>query len=82
MTVAEARAEEEASGRPQMRYAEPPAFDVFEPDGRFLGHVRVPEDFRSSPDPIVRGDYVWAVARDELDVISIVRYKVTFPSET
>jgi hypothetical protein len=82
MTVAEARAEEEVSGRPQMRFAAPDAFDVFEADGTFLGHVRVPEDFRSSPAPTVRGDYVWAVARDDLDVISIVRYKITLSSET
>jgi hypothetical protein len=58
------------------------AFDVFDPDGRFLGHVRTPDEFRASPDPIFRGDFVWAVTRDESDVITVVRFRITFPSTT
>lgn len=76
MTEAEARAEEEASGRVPLRFREPPAFDVFAPDGRFLGHVRVPASFRTDPEPIVRGDRVWAVTRDELDVASVARFRI------
>jgi hypothetical protein len=79
MTAAEARREEEMSGRPALRFEEPPAFDVFDPEGRFLGHVRVPEAFTVEPEPVVRGDYVWAVTRDELDVASIVRFRLTTP---
>ena len=79
MTAAEASEEERRTGRPQMRFEEPPAFDVFAPDGRFLGHVRVPESFQMRPEPIVRGDSVWAVTRDDLDVASIVRFRVVHP---
>jgi hypothetical protein len=76
----EAREAERLSGRPQLRYREPVAFDVFDPDGRFLGHVRTPDEFRTSPEPIFRGEYVWAIAQDELDVMSVVRYRVVLPS--
>ena len=79
MTAAEASEEERRTGRPQMRFEESPAFDVFAPDGRFLGHVRVPESFQMRPEPIVRGDSVWAVTRDDLDVASIVRFRVVHP---
>lgn len=76
MTEAEAREEEQRSGRPQLRYAEPVAFDVFTPNGEYLGQVRTPESFTTSPEPIIRGDTIWAVARDELDVPKVVRYRV------
>jgi len=79
MTEAEAREEERRSGRPQLRYTEPTAFDVFDPQGRFLGHVRPPASFRTDPEPIIRGDTVWAVTRDELDVASVVRFRVVRP---
>ena len=79
MTVAEAQEEERLTDRPQIRYREPVAFDVFDPDGRFLGHVKAPYEFRASPEPIFRGDQVWAVTRDELDVITVVRFRITFP---
>jgi hypothetical protein len=76
MTEAEAREEEERSGRPVLRFREPAAFDVFEADGTYLGFVRAPAGFRTSPEPVARGDYVWAVVRDELDVPSIVRFRL------
>jgi hypothetical protein len=79
MTEEEAREEEQRTRMPPLRFEEPPAYDVFAPDGRFLGHVRVPEDFSNRPGPIVRGDTVWAVARDELDVATIVRYRIVHP---
>jgi len=76
MSEAEAREEEQRTGRPQLRFTEPAAYDVFAPDGRFLGHVSVPQSFSNSPEPIVRGGTVWAVTRDELDVASIVRFRI------
>jgi hypothetical protein len=76
MTAVEAGVEEARSGRRPYRYREPSAFDVFAPDGRFLGRVTVPESFRMEPQPIVRGDTVWAVTRDELDVARIVRFRM------
>ncbi len=80
MSEAEAREQEQRTGQLPMRYEEPAAFDVFAPDGRFLGHVKVPESFQVQPEPIVRGDTVWAVTRDELDVASVVRFRITHPA--
>lgn len=57
-------------------WKEPVAFDVFEPDGRYLGRVRAPSDFRTSPDPIFGTDRVWAVTRDDLDVQRVVRFRI------
>jgi hypothetical protein len=58
------------------RFREPIVFDVFEPDGTYLGRVRTPDGFSISPDPIFRGDLVWAIRRDELDVPQIVRFRM------
>lgn len=49
------------------------AFDVFDPDGTFLGSVRLPEgaEFRPFPglyDPFIAGDTVWIFRQDSLDV--------------
>lgn len=78
-TEAEARAEEERTGDPQTRFRERLVYDVFEPDGRYLGAVRTPEEFRTSPEPVIRGDLLWDVTRDEVDVQRIVRYRITLP---
>lgn len=58
---------------PPDRWRESLAYDVFEPDGRFLGTVRMGE--RLSPE-VVNGDQMWAIVRDELDVPYVVRYRV------
>jgi hypothetical protein len=79
MTVEEARDEERRTDRPQIRYRQRVAFDVFEPDGRYLGHVETPGGFTTSPQPIFRGDYVWAVATGELDMPTVVRYRLELP---
>ncbi|UCG85512.1 MAG: hypothetical protein JSW71_16480 [Gemmatimonadota bacterium] len=79
VSAAEAREEERRTGRPQIRFTEPPAYDVFAPDGRFLGHVHVPQSFRTYPEPIVRDNNVWAVTRDELDIPSVVRFRIVHP---
>jgi sugar lactone lactonase YvrE len=76
---ADALAEEQRTSRPQTRYRERTVYDVFEPDGRYLGVVRTPEEFRTSPAPQFRGDTVWAVTRDSLDVQRVVRYRVSVP---
>jgi hypothetical protein len=57
------------------------SFDVFDPDGRWRAVVRLPYDARYSgyptePDVVIRGDTLWAVAWDELDVQYVVRYEV------
>lgn len=51
-------------------------YDVFEPDGTYLGMVAPPEEFAASPHPVFEGDYVWAVSRDELGVERVVRYRI------
>ncbi|MGD8726889.1 MAG: 6-bladed beta-propeller [Gemmatimonadales bacterium] len=76
MTEDEAREEEERRGRRPYRYREHPAFDVFAADGRYLGHVTVPASFRVDPEPVISGDHVWAVTRDELDVPRVVRFRI------
>lgn len=58
------------------RFREPTVYDVFEPDGTYLGRVRTPDGFAAYPEPIFRGDFVWAVQRDELEVPQIVRYRI------
>jgi len=63
--------------RPLRHWQEPLLFDVFEPDGRYLGPVRPPPAFQSPwPQPVARGDRVWAMEKDELEVEYVVRYRM------
>jgi hypothetical protein len=64
---------------PQLTWIEPIAFDVFDTDGRYLGMVRAPRGFSTRPTPVIRGDTVWAVVLDELDVPSVSRLVVKSP---
>lgn len=63
----------------EQRWSAPNAFDIFEIDGTYVGRVPAPEEMRLYPRPVIRGDYVWAVTRDELDVQRIVRYRLEPP---
>ena len=54
----------------------PIRYDVFESDGTYLGVVVPPDDYSASPDPVIDGDRVWAVTRDELGVERVVRYRI------
>ncbi len=56
------------------------AFDIFDPDGTFVGRVDVPEDLGRFPTPVIRGDQLWGVTRDDLGVQRIVRYRLTAPA--
>ena len=47
-------------------WREPLRYDVFEPDGTYLGVVAPPDGFTHWAEPVFDGDYVWAVTRDEL----------------
>lgn len=53
----------------------PALYDVFEPDGRYLGQVQVPARVSSVAR---RGDQVWAIAIDEDDVPRIKRYRIAW----
>lgn len=55
-------------------------FDVFDPDGRYLGPVRSPFPLVTSPAPIIREGVLWAVTRDELEVPYLVRARVRKPA--
>jgi hypothetical protein len=61
---------------PQINWREPTVFDVFEPDGRYLGQVGVPYGTRLHR---MRGDTAWGVVRDELDVEVIKRFQIRWP---
>ncbi len=77
MTVADARDEERATGNIVNRFRALVAFDVFEPDGEYLGRANAPQGFSLSPRPVFRGETVWAVVQDEFEVQRVVRLEVT-----
>ncbi|MDE2795045.1 MAG: 6-bladed beta-propeller [Gemmatimonadota bacterium] len=56
-------------------WREPVRYDVFEPDGTYLGAVAPPDGFAFS-NPFFDGDYVWGVTRDELGVARVVRFRI------
>jgi hypothetical protein len=64
------------------RWGEPTVFDVFQPDGTYLGRVGAPPGFSIYPRPFFRGDTVWAVTRDELGVQRVVRFHVAHGGST
>jgi hypothetical protein len=58
---------------PTDRWVEPLVYDVFEPAGQWLARLRLPDRFRPMH---MRGDHVWGVQRDELDVNYLVRLRI------
>ncbi len=60
-------------------WSEPILFDVFDEEGRYLGAVRAPEGFSGYPTPVFTRDWVLGTMRDELDVQSLVLFRVTLP---
>lgn len=59
--------------------------DVFDADGRWIGHVVTPQSWDGDPypglgDPLFRGDTVWATTKDELDLRYISKFVVEWPT--
>ncbi|MDE2874329.1 MAG: 6-bladed beta-propeller [Gemmatimonadota bacterium] len=57
-------------------WREPLRYDVFEPDGTYLGIVAPPDDFSPWVEPVFDGDHVWAVTRDELGIQRVARFRI------
>lgn len=58
---------------PDGEWSEPVLFDVFEPDGRYLGEARGPDGFRTWPEPLFRGDTAWAAVESDDGVLRVKR---------
>jgi hypothetical protein len=58
---------------PVMHFRTPLAYDVFEPDGRFLGRIGFPQRTRLVE---ARGDLVWALGRDADDLPAVIRFHI------
>jgi hypothetical protein len=54
-------------------------FDIFEPEGRYLGPLRLPFALSGYPSPVIRGDVLVGVTRDELEVPYVVRARIVKP---
>ena len=63
----------DAPKMPPIRWRDPSVYDVFDPSGEYLGRVAAPPKttFRT-----MRGDHIWAVRRDSLDVEQVVRFRI------
>jgi hypothetical protein len=57
-------------------WKEPVAFDVFDPDGRYLGEVTAPDGFQTYPEPRFKADTVWATVEDANGVRYIHRMEI------
>ncbi|WP_419948265.1 6-bladed beta-propeller [Candidatus Palauibacter sp.] len=65
----------------RVTWPSPLRYDVFEPDGTYLGAVNPPEGFADYPQPVFDGDEVWAVTRDAFDVERVVRFRFEVGSQ-
>jgi sugar lactone lactonase YvrE len=54
-------------------------FDVFDPEGRYLGEVLAPFPVVFNPAPVIEGDHLYAVTEDELEVPFLVRARIERP---
>jgi len=75
--AAERREPNDLEGRPETRWYEPVVFDVFRPDGQYLGPVRFPREIQLFPQPVIRGETVWAMVEDDLGVQRVARFRMT-----
>ncbi|HXF95250.1 MAG TPA: 6-bladed beta-propeller [Gemmatimonadales bacterium] len=54
-------------------------FDVFDPDGRYLGRARA--NVRLAGQPVFRGDYLHATTEDESGIPYVIRARIIRPSK-
>lgn len=59
--------------RPISHFRMPPVYEVFAPDGHFLGRVAFP---RRTWLMEADGDAVWALGRDENDLPAVIRFRI------
>jgi len=50
--------------------------DVFDPEGRYLGQLRTAVPLQPMPSPVVRGDALYALVTDDLDVPYVARFRI------
>lgn len=55
-------------------------FDIFDPNGRYLGELKIPYDLEARPRPLVSQNNLYGVFLDDLDVPHIVRVQIKKPS--
>lgn len=67
--------------RRQGRADETPLFDVFSPEGEYVGSFRIPARLPSYFPLRFRGGHLYALATDEMDVQSVVRIPLSLPEE-
>lgn len=63
----------ETEAPPPITWREPVVYDVFDPDGTYLGQVRMPERVSLAAH---RGTEVWGTLRGEFDEVYVVRYRL------
>jgi len=65
-----------SSRPPSPSWIEPSVYDVFEPDGTYLGEVRVPKGTTLA---IVRGDLAWGTRQGDAGETYVVRLRMEHP---
>ena len=58
---------------PVRHFRTPVVYEMFGPDGRFLGRVGLPRRSRLME---AEGDVVWCLLRDENDLPAVVRFRI------
>lgn len=58
------------------QWSEPVVWDVFEPDGTYLGQVHAPDGFQTNPEPVFGSRHVWGIVTDSLDVQYLTRFRI------
>jgi len=53
--------------------------DVFEPEGRLLGEVDIPDEFKFTPAPFIKDDTIIAFCEDEDGMLYVKRFRLVLP---